>query len=72
MNLENPEAGVEAKNYLSVDEVRNDFSWVGNPEYPDRTEDRTWKVVEDMIVHDQYLSQMELLEMGFAKKEQSE
>lgn len=66
----NPEA--EGKTFLSVDQVKEKFVWAGSAEYPDRTEDEAWPHVEAYINGNEYVSEAELLEMGFAKKETEE
>ena len=63
----NPEE--EKKLFLSADEVRQKFAWAGSSEYPDRTEADAWPHVEEFIKGNEYISEQELLEMGFTKKE---
>lgn len=69
----NPEMGgynpEEQKSFLSVDDVREKFVWAGSADYPERTEAEAWPHVEDYIQGNQFVTEQELLEMGFAKKE---
>jgi hypothetical protein len=58
------------QSFDSIDDVRQKYAWVGNPDYPERTEEEAWQHLEQYLHagDNEYVTKSELEEMGFAEK----
>lgn len=75
--MSNPDFGgyrpeAEAEHFLTVADVREKFVWDGSDEYPGRTEAAAWPHLEAYLNGNESVTEQELVDMGFIRKENAE